>query len=84
MRKVGFVVVTGVAALGLWLGMAMRNCGYPHQYPHYPHILRYIRHMSDNADIHTDAHQQIYLHENRKLFNNFIRVNLSPLLLPEF
>ena len=24
MRKVGFVVVTGVAALGLWLGMAMR------------------------------------------------------------
>ena len=51
MRKVGFVVVTGVAALGLWLGMAMRNCGYPHQYPHYPHILCYIRHTSDNADI---------------------------------
>ena len=35
----------------LWLGMAMRNCGYPHQYPHYPHILCYIRHTSDNADI---------------------------------
>ena len=32
---------------GLPLGMAMRM----RIYPHYPHISRYIRHMSDNADI---------------------------------
>ena len=40
------------------------GCGYPHQYPHYPHISRYNRHMSDNADIRIDAHRQVYPHDH--------------------
>ena len=45
------------------------GCGYPHQLPHYPTISRYIRHMSDNADIRIDAYRQIYPHGHPQSFS---------------